>query len=246
MPLNSALYFKEFIPMPHKIPLSEVIPVEFLDSEPNLTALADWAATGHEDMQRHSFGTIYYDRERFAADRSLSNEQLHKGLSVLVRMYLTEDGESDNNMRRVGLLHAHLNGETDAALVEKFNTNKSYFAVARHTLYNKFRKAYPTFELLQGVVEESTSSQPKAEQSKSWGELTAGKTLPCESNPEWFYARGAEQNAAAKVCKTDCPDKVREACGEEALASGIEWGVWGGLTERERRAILRRRSKATA
>jgi WhiB family redox-sensing transcriptional regulator len=27
----------------------------------------------------------------------------------------------------------------------------------------------------------------------------------------------------------------------EALDNRIEWGVWGGMTERERRALLRRR-----
>ena len=27
----------------------------------------------------------------------------------------------------------------------------------------------------------------------------------------------------------------------EALDNQIEWGVWGGMTERERRALLRRR-----
>ena len=36
-----------------------------------------------------------------------------------------------------------------------------------------------------------------------------------------------------------CP--VRTECLAEALDSRIEFGVWGGMTERERRALLRRR-----
>ena len=31
-------------------------------------------------------------------------------------------------------------------------------------------------------------------------------------------------------------------CLAEALDNRIEWGVWGGMTERERRLLLRQRS----
>ena len=36
-----------------------------------------------------------------------------------------------------------------------------------------------------------------------------------------------------------CP--VRTECLADALDNRVEFGVWGGLTERERRALLRRR-----
>jgi WhiB family redox-sensing transcriptional regulator len=45
------------------------------------------------------------------------------------------------------------------------------------------------------------------------------------------------------VCKA-CP--VRTECLSEALDNEIEWGVWGGMTERERRALLRRRPNVTS
>jgi WhiB family redox-sensing transcriptional regulator len=39
---------------------------------------------------------------------------------------------------------------------------------------------------------------------------------------------------------------VRTECLAEALDNQIEWGVWGGMTERERRALLRRRPNVTS
>jgi WhiB family redox-sensing transcriptional regulator len=39
---------------------------------------------------------------------------------------------------------------------------------------------------------------------------------------------------------------VKAECLAEALDNQIEWGVWGGMTERERRALLRRRPNVTS
>jgi len=39
---------------------------------------------------------------------------------------------------------------------------------------------------------------------------------------------------------------VRFECLAEALDNRIEWGVWGGMTERERRLLLRQRSDVTS
>jgi WhiB family redox-sensing transcriptional regulator len=47
-----------------------------------------------------------------------------------------------------------------------------------------------------------------------------------------------DQRKAKRIC-TDCP--VRTQCLAEALDNHIEWGVWGGMTERERRQLLRQR-----
>ncbi|MFI8193428.1 WhiB family transcriptional regulator [Streptomyces sp. NPDC085946] len=58
------------------------------------------------------------------------------------------------------------------------------------------------------------------------------------TDPEELFADGARQNRAKAVC-AGCP--VRTECLVEALDNRIEWGVWGGMTERERRALLRRR-----
>ncbi|MEU6645081.1 WhiB family transcriptional regulator [Saccharomonospora sp. NPDC046836] len=59
-----------------------------------------------------------------------------------------------------------------------------------------------------------------------------------EVDPDGLFVRGAEQNRAKIVCM-GCP--VRTECLAEALDNRIDFGVWGGMTERERRALLRRR-----
>jgi len=57
-------------------------------------------------------------------------------------------------------------------------------------------------------------------------------------DPDALFVQGAAQHRAKIVCSA-C--EVRTECLAEALDSRVEFGVWGGMTERERRAILRRR-----
>ncbi|WP_415101082.1 WhiB family transcriptional regulator [Nocardioides sp.] len=73
---------------------------------------------------------------------------------------------------------------------------------------------------------------------ENWAPLAACR----DQQPDALFVRGAEQNKAKLVCK-GCP--VRTECLAEALDDQIEWGVWGGMTERERRALLRRRPTAS-
>ncbi|HVF03702.1 MAG TPA: WhiB family transcriptional regulator [Frankiaceae bacterium] len=58
------------------------------------------------------------------------------------------------------------------------------------------------------------------------------------SNPDELFVQGAAQNRAKQVC-LGCP--VRTECLADALDNRVEFGVWGGMTERERRALLKRR-----
>lgn len=66
-----------------------------------------------------------------------------------------------------------------------------------------------------------------------WSSLAACR----EGDPDALFVQGAEQNVAKKVCK-GCP--VRMECLADALDNQVEFGVWGGMTERERRALLRK------
>jgi WhiB family redox-sensing transcriptional regulator len=61
-------------------------------------------------------------------------------------------------------------------------------------------------------------------------------------DPDLFFPeRGASTKEAKGVC-TGC--EVRMACLEYALRNGEKFGIWGGLSERERRRIRRQRAIA--
>lgn len=72
-----------------------------------------------------------------------------------------------------------------------------------------------------------------------WGAYAACR----RSAPDELFVEGAAQNGAKAVC-SGCP--VRTECLAFALDRRIEHGVWGGMTERERRALLRRRPTVTS
>ena len=62
----------------------------------------------------------------------------------------------------------------------------------------------------------------------------------CRTEPPslFFPSDGVGVEVARRIC-ADCPAKA--PCLEYALANGIDHGVWGGASERERRRIARRR-----
>ena len=55
--------------------------------------------------------------------------------------------------------------------------------------------------------------------------------------PDDLFVEGAAQRSAREVCLR-CP--VRFDCLIDALDNRVAFGVWGGMTERERRALMRR------
>lgn len=65
---------------------------------------------------------------------------------------------------------------------------------------------------------------------------------PCETDPDLFFAdpesfHHLRQVAyAVSICR-ECP--VRVQCGTYAVDAGEEFGVWGGLTPKERKLIRR-------
>lgn len=65
----------------------------------------------------------------------------------------------------------------------------------------------------------------------------------CRGTADQLFPEGRDQKRARAICM-GCP--VRAVCLAEALDNRIEWGVWGGLTERERRQLLRQRPDVTS
>jgi WhiB family redox-sensing transcriptional regulator len=63
------------------------------------------------------------------------------------------------------------------------------------------------------------------------------------TDAEGLFVTGARQREAREFCRA-CP--VRTECLAHALDQRIEFGVWGGTTERERRALLRSRPHVTS
>ena len=75
--------------------------------------------------------------------------------------------------------------------------------------------------------------------SNEWTAQAACRT----SDPDALFVQGAAQNRAKVICSR-CV--VSTECLADALDNRVEFGVWGGLTERERRALLRRRPQVTS
>ena len=68
-----------------------------------------------------------------------------------------------------------------------------------------------------------------------------------DEDPELFFPIGTTGPAAAQaeMAKGVCLQcDVREQCLEWAIATGQDSGVWGGLSEEERRALRRARRRS--
>jgi WhiB family transcriptional regulator, redox-sensing transcriptional regulator len=77
----------------------------------------------------------------------------------------------------------------------------------------------------------------------TWNEDWAQQAQCKQAGLDDLFVRGAAQHDAKRIC-AGCP--VKTECLAEALDNQIEWGVWGGMTERERRAVLRSRPNVTS
>ena len=71
----------------------------------------------------------------------------------------------------------------------------------------------------------------------------ATRAVCAKSDPDTLFVTGAAQREAAKLC-SGCP--VKTECLADALDNRIEFGVWGGMTERQRRALLKRAPEITS
>jgi WhiB family redox-sensing transcriptional regulator len=90
------------------------------------------------------------------------------------------------------------------------------------------------------------------EQAKAIAELVAALEEPVgledglcrEVDADTFFADVGENHkiSAARIICGRCD--VREACLEYALEHGERYGMWGGMTENQRRKLISARNKA--
>ena len=84
--------------------------------------------------------------------------------------------------------------------------------------------------VIDGMLDEGESEDG----ALSWQE----RSLCARTDPEAFFPeKGGSTREAKKVC-VGC--EVRSECLEYALANDERFGIWGGLSERERRKLKKR------
>jgi WhiB family redox-sensing transcriptional regulator len=82
------------------------------------------------------------------------------------------------------------------------------------------------------MVAQAAPSPAEAEDRIAW----VSQALCRTADPDELFVRGAAQRKAAVICR-HCP--VMQECAADALDNKVEFGVWGGMTERQRRAMLK-------
>ncbi|OBG84323.1 transcription factor WhiB [Mycobacterium sp. NS-7484] len=82
------------------------------------------------------------------------------------------------------------------------------------------------------LVPEHIDVDPEVEDDQ-WQE----RALCAQTDPEAFFPeKGGSTREAKRICQ-GC--EVKDACLEYALAHDERFGIWGGLSERERRRLKR-------
>lgn len=91
----------------------------------------------------------------------------------------------------------------------------------------------PTGRPQLSLVPEPLDSFPATEEDDQWQE----NALCAQTDPEAFFPeKGGSTREAKRIC-LGCD--VRDKCLEYALANDERFGIWGGLSERERRRLKR-------
>ena len=101
------------------------------------------------------------------------------------------------------------------------------------------------------LTDTSAAPAPEPMPASTWDAIGAAAdgwrqdALCAETDPEAFFPeKGGSTREAKRVC-TGC--EVRLECLEYSLANDERFGIWGGLSERERRRLrLQRRESISA
>jgi WhiB family redox-sensing transcriptional regulator len=105
----------------------------------------------------------------------------------------------------------------------------------RHTITGPTPIAGPSRPQLSLVPDqpERYEVDPATTEDEQWQE----RALCAQTDPEAFFPeKGGSTREAKRIC-LGC--EVRDRCLEYALAHDERFGIWGGLSERERRRLKR-------
>ena len=84
------------------------------------------------------------------------------------------------------------------------------------------------------IIEAEPTTESEESEELGWQE----RALCAQTDPEAFFPeKGGSTREAKRVCLT-CD--VRDECLEYALENDERFGIWGGLSERERRKLKKR------
>jgi WhiB family redox-sensing transcriptional regulator len=83
------------------------------------------------------------------------------------------------------------------------------------------------------LVSQHNFVRPATSEDRAW----VSDALCKSTDPDELFVSGAAQHQAAVICRR-CT--VMQECAADALDNQVEYGVWGGMTERQRRALLKK------
>jgi WhiB family transcriptional regulator, redox-sensing transcriptional regulator len=207
----------------------------------------------HESLLRFLVDATARQPSRGLADatiriRCLWNTASIRHLAETAIQELPDTGQSLDNLRRYVIecatLHAGESGTGKTSLHSTF-----FHPAAKENARDVYPELGEHFEVMargaywQVKTVPVTPGDDDATRNAYWDADWTSHAACKGTDPDELFVQGAAQNQAKLVCR-GCP--VRTECLADALDSGIEFGVWGGMTERERRALLRRRPDVTS
>ena len=94
--------------------------------------------------------------------------------------------------------------------------------------------------MVSTVLERSRTKQGSGPKGQNWRLIGL-----CKGSSTLVFYPPSDDDSLAEEAKTICSMcTVRKPCLEFALTTREKHGVWGGLTERERRRVLRQRRRS--
>jgi len=144
--------------------------------------------------------------------------------------------------RSLGMWERHLQGSADEDVALSYDLAESSIAVRRSRLIRSMRELtdLKSHYGARGRRPAAPEPPPRLERRSDWRTVAA-----CKGSGDMFYPERGDTRSieAAKTICQRCD--VSEECLEFALEAGDIFGIWGGLTPKERRKLQYARKVTT-